>query len=281
MSDEKICTHIYLTKCKGNVQPPGFADYLRGTIALYLLSKEYGYKLLLDNSHPIFKYIEPTSSHTTATSTDIIELNSLSNTYEEIYDTLPMIFSKGDSFTIMTNSFYTLGRSWWGKICNWGDVPDDCIQYLKHNFSPSKELSKKVESILSDVYNIKKEDEFIVIHLRLGDKFIHTDTFDENIYSLYYNKINDFVNGDTSVKYVLLSDSSAIASKLHQNIVELEYWSNNKIHLGDLINTRDTSVLDTLTDFFILSRSREILTNGSGFSTIASLIFNIPCHIIF
>lgn len=281
MSDEKICIHTYLTKCKGDVQPPGFADYLRGTIALYKLSKEYGYKLLLDNSHPIFKYIEPTSSHVRSTSTDIIELHSLVHTYEEIYDTLPTIFSKGDSFTIMTNSFYTLGRSWWGKVCNWGDISEDCIDYLKDNFSPSKELSNNVESVLRDIYNIKKDDEFIVIHLRLGDKFIHADLFDENIYTLYYNKINAFINGDTSVKYVLLSDSSAIASKLHENIVELEYWCNNKVHLGDLINSDHTSILHTLTDFFILSRSREILTNGSGFSTIASLIFNIPCHVIF
>ncbi len=39
----KTCIHQYLTKCKTNPQPPGFADFLRGTRTLYLLSKKYDY----------------------------------------------------------------------------------------------------------------------------------------------------------------------------------------------------------------------------------------------
>jgi hypothetical protein len=31
---EPKCIHNYLTKCSTNPQPPGFADFLRGTIAL-------------------------------------------------------------------------------------------------------------------------------------------------------------------------------------------------------------------------------------------------------
>jgi hypothetical protein len=37
----KICVHQYLTSCKINPQPPGLADFLRGTRTLYLLSKKY------------------------------------------------------------------------------------------------------------------------------------------------------------------------------------------------------------------------------------------------
>ena len=58
MNEYKECIHKYLTKCTNNPQPPGFADFLRGTIALYNMSKEYGYKLYIDGEHPIYKYLK-------------------------------------------------------------------------------------------------------------------------------------------------------------------------------------------------------------------------------
>ena len=75
IEEEKQCIHHYLTKCVTNPQPPCFADFLRGTIALYNFSKEYGYKLLLDGSeHPLFHFLKKNNN--------IIINNPYSNTEE-------------------------------------------------------------------------------------------------------------------------------------------------------------------------------------------------------
>jgi hypothetical protein len=102
---EKICIHKYLTLCKTNPQPPGLADFLRGTIALYNFSNQYGYKLFIDCNHPLFTYLKSNKNLINDNSSEVIEmLPPLS--YDEIYNKLKQIFIKGESFSIVTNSFY-------------------------------------------------------------------------------------------------------------------------------------------------------------------------------
>jgi len=146
--------------------------------------------------------------------------------------------------------------------------------------SPSIEVENKMKEIL-DMHNLTN---YKVIHLRFGDKFIHNNEYDDELYNLYYNKILELKYD----KYILLSDSSIIANKLKKeinelksNTIDLYYWDNTKIHLGDLKNKKsDNDILDTMVDFFIMSKSSEIISNGSGFSQIASVIYSIPYTII-
>ena len=83
------------------------------------------------------------------------------------------------------------------------------------------------------------------------------------------------------MKFILLSDYSWIANKLKENIKEIHYWDNKKTHMGELFNIESTAIIDTLTDFFILSKSSKIFTNLindgsiSGFSRIVSIIYKI------
>ena len=59
ISNMPNCTHVYLTSCKTNPQPPGLGDFLRGTIALFYLTESTGYTLSIDyNSHPIFSFLK-------------------------------------------------------------------------------------------------------------------------------------------------------------------------------------------------------------------------------
>ena len=76
-----------------------------------------------------------------------------------------------------------------------------------------------------------------------------------------------------------LVKAKEIANKLKETIPELFYWDNTKIHLGDLINI-ENNLLDTITDFFIISKSSEIISNGSGFSMVNSEIYNIKYTLI-
>ena len=78
------------------------------------------------------------------------------------------------------------------------------------------------------------------------------------------------------VKFILLSDSSEIANQLKKDIPNIYYWDNSKIHLGDLKNYSEQAVFDTMVDFFIMTKSNEIISiNSSGFSKIISLIYDI------
>ena len=267
------CVHKYLTKCLTNPQPPGFADFLRGTIALYNFSKKYDYQLFVDGSHPVFTFLK-SNKNIILTDLNIHEfLPPLS--YNHIHTLLDKMFNKGQSFGVMTNSFYTLKN---GILENYGPITEDCRDYLKDILSPTLEVENKMKEVL-DMYNLTN---YKVIHLRFGDIFLNEDEYDEDRYKLYYNKIIELKHD----KYVLLSDSSIIANKLKKeinelgtnNTIDLYYWDNNKIHLGDLKNKKsnNSNILDTMVDFFIMSKSTEIIANGSGFSKISSIIYDIP-----
>jgi len=272
----KVCVHKYLTQCLTNPQPPGFADFLRGTIALYIFSKKYNYQLLLDGSHPLFKFLKPNKNISLNHHTNIHEFLPPFS-YNHTYITLDSMFEKGTSFNVMTNSFYTLKN---GKLENYGPITQDCAEFMKNILSPSIEVENKMKEIL-EIYNLTN---YKVIHLRFGDKFLHNnyddELYDDKLYKLYYNKILELKYD----KYILLSDSSIIANKLKKeinelksNTIDLYYWDNIKIHLGDLKNKKsDNDILDTMVDFFIMSKSSEIISNGSGFSQVASVIYSIP-----
>jgi len=268
--ENKICIHKYLTTCTTNPLPPGLADYLRGTIALFTLSKKYGFKLLLDNDHPIFKFLNINerfiSNNTPSNVTELLPPLD----YQDIYNTLNSIFKKQEPFVVMTNSFYCVNND---VVYNWGEIPEDCCEYLRDILIPTAELNDKLEQIITSVYNLQKNETFKAIHIRTGDMFIRNDHFDETMYNNYYTKICNIINNDKNSKYILISDSSIISIKLKNNIKGLLYWDNKKVHLGELFNINESSVLDTLIDFFLLSKSSEIISNGSGFSYFISLLY--------
>lgn len=272
--NEKYCIHKYLINCKTNPQPPGFADFLRGTIALYNFSQKYNYKLYIDGQHPLFNYLNKNKNilnKETEMDTEIEEyLPPLS--YDSIYEQLENKFKSGISFSALTNSFYNLHN---GNLENYGEITPECSRFLKDILSPTIEVENKLNHIFNDVYKINLNSQFIVIHLRFGDKFIQDNVYNDYLYNLYYNKINSF---DKNKKYILITDSKEIGTKLKLNIPELLYWDNNKIHMGTL-NKEYSYILDTMVDFFIISKSNEIFSNGSGFSTINSIIYNIKYNI--
>jgi hypothetical protein len=103
--EEQKCVHKYLTACVSNPQPPGFADFLRGTITLYNLSKTYNYKLFIDNHHIIFNYLKPNPKIiNTDESTVTLELIPPLS-YPDIYLELNKLFQSSNIilFNIMKN----------------------------------------------------------------------------------------------------------------------------------------------------------------------------------
>jgi hypothetical protein len=273
LDDKKICIHKYLTKCSSNPQPPGFADFLRGTIALYNFSKKYDYNLLINGEHPLFNFLKPNKNIIKSNQNIITEEFIYPQSYEDIYLKLDNRFQSGESLSIMTNSFYSFSG---GKIVNFGDITEDCRLYIKDILAPTIQVEDMIKYVFNEVYKIDMNQDFKVIHIRFGDEFIRKNIYDCHLYKCYYDKITNLVNNNESEKYVLITDSSVIANQLKKDIPQLLYWNNSKIHLGELINMQNSSILDTIVVFFIMSRSKEIISDsGSGFSWVNSIIYNI------
>jgi len=279
---EKYCIHKYLINCKTNPQPPGFADFLRGTIALYKFSQKYNYKLYIDGEHPLFNYLKKNKNIFNKYKNTKIEIEIVTEieeylpplSYDNIYVQLENKFKSGKSFSALTNSFYNLHNE---NLNNYGEITPECSKFLKDILSPTIEVENKLSYIFNDIYKINMDSRFIVIHLRFGDNFIQDNVYNDYLYNLYYNKINNIINFDNE-KYVLITDSKEIGTKIKLNIPELLYWDNNKIHMGTL-NKEYSYILDTMVDFFIISKANEIFSNGSGFSTINSVIYNIKYNL--
>ena len=274
IEEEKYCVHKYLTNCKTNPQAPGFGDYLRGTVALYNLSKKYNFKFYIDNQHPLFDFLDSNSKFIkNASDIEIIELLPPLS-YDDIYNRLENFFMLGNSFSTMTNSFYTKENN---QLNNYGKINNDCKDFLKEILKPSIEIENKIIYIFQNIYNIDLNEKFKIIHVRCGDKFIHNNNnYENDLYEKIHNKILNLIQQDSNEKYILMCDSSLLSNKLKKNINQIYYWDNFKIHLGDLINNNNNnSIFDTLVDFFIMSKSSEIISNGSGFSMIVSEIYDI------
>jgi hypothetical protein len=272
------CIHTYLQVCNTNPWPPGIADFIRGTICLFKECQKYNYTFLLNNSHPIFKFLNRHPQMTLEQHKLVYEFipNESVYLYKNIYDAVIQVFERNESFSCICNSFYTHTNN---EMSNWGPINNDCKQFLKDIFIPNDEMSEYIKTIF-DIIKIDSSRPYRVIHLRFGDNYILYGGIDENLLEIFYDRIQNIISDGS--QYILLTDSDTMGAKLHEKNPSLFYYNNKKIHLGYLIkpshindfNTLD-GVRDTMADFFILSKAEKIYSNGSGFSVVHSLIYDI------
>jgi hypothetical protein len=277
---EKHCIHSYLTTCKTNPHPPGFGDFVRGTVQLYNFCKTYNYDLLIDCEHPCFTALRP-NKNLIYRNKDREVLEFLPPvSYNDIYNNLEHIFNLNQSFCVMTNSFVKDAN---GYVTNLGYISDDCRSYLNDILQPSDEVKINMDYIFKNIYKMNMNDSFKVINLRCGDDYLYNNKNNDEYYDKYYEIICRLVNNNQDTNYILISDSSYTANKLKNNIPKLYYWDNCKIHLGSLRKDMSisVSVIHTMTDFFIMSKAKEIISTSSGFSRTASMLNNIPYTIIY
>lgn len=273
---EKICVHSYLRVCKTNPQPPGLADFLRGTMALHQLCRAHGYSLRIDSAHhPIFQFLEAHPNHVTMGEHETVhELlpTPQSCNYDVIYNGLLNLFRTGQSFNTITNSFYRDART--GALQNWGAIDPECRDFMRGLLRPNETLREALDAL-------KLPDRYRAMHLRFGDEFMYGGAFNPQAVEYVDSRIRLIMQHLPNDRFVLLSDSAAMALELKTRIPELIYWNSRKTHLGDLKNA-DGGVQDTLTDFFILSRAQTLhCTAWSGFSAVASILFEVPRYVDF
>lgn len=121
---------------------------------------------------------------------------------------------------------------------------------------------------------------YISIHLRLGDKYLEIDKqfvyckndkrqFDENL-------IYSFIEQNLDKNIVFFCDNHGYKLKI-KNKYSNVFITNCEIGHTSLSNTTDKQTLDTLTDFYLITNSEQIVCASlSGFSIIASKFKNVP-----
>jgi hypothetical protein len=124
-----------------------------------------------------------------------------------------------------------------------------------------------------------KVDNYISLHLRLGDKYLETDQkyiqclFDTRKY--YEDKIFKFIEENHDKNIIFFCDNQAYKLKIkekYDNII----ITNCEIGHTSLINTTEKQVLDSITEFYLMTNSDKIImASNSGFPITASKFKNI------
>ena len=120
---------------------------------------------------------------------------------------------------------------------------------------------------------------YVSIHLRLGDKFLETDKKyvlvknDTRKYSV--EKIHKFIEDNSDNNIVFLCDNNSEKKNLKKKYKDI-IIPNSQIGHTSLSNTTNKQILDTITEFYILSNSQLIYgASYSGFSIMASKFTNV------
>jgi len=265
--------HRYLLKCKTNPNPPGLADFLRGTIALYQYAKQYNYILKFDMaSHPIFKML------------DIPELNRAyldhsQDTIELIppipYSVMPhlldTLFTSMKSFPILTNAFYR-------ETSNMTDE----YNFIKSILKPSSILNTYIEQSKINT-GLDYSKPYAIIHVRDGD---HNFEINHEMDNKLVEKVRNYIQiiqSQSTIQTLFISDSH----KLKQKVSDIcKITQSIPIHIGTLTSLDseniNTQLLTTLGEFFIMSGASNIYClnhwDGSGYSRICAKIFSIDYY---
>lgn len=259
--------HRYLTKTYTNPQPPGFADFLRGTIALYQLSIIHNYKLKIDiQSHPIFKFLNiPEEYSIILDEQSTIEILPPIE-YHNMHNIIKSYMHNNSDIAIMTNAFY--------------NEKDDMTQeykIMRSILTPTALLATYIQSIKS---TLQLNEPYIIVHARIGDQFlVSKNDVQQNLIANIRNYIIQISN-ETLLPILFIADSYHLKQYVHDLC---KVTSINPIHTGSLDNIEvDDRLVATLAEFFIMSSALKIYCinfyDGSGYSRICSRIYSIDYH---
>ena len=120
---------------------------------------------------------------------------------------------------------------------------------------------------------------YISIHLRMGDKFLETDKRyvpckgDERKFT--EENIWKFIENNSDKNIIFFCDNNSVKIKIknkYKNVI----ITNAQIGHTSLSNTSQKQVLDTVTEFFLMTNSQLIYAASySGFSSTASKFNNV------
>ena len=144
---------------------------------------------------------------------------------------------------------------------------------------PTIEIENYINNVLNKIGLIKKN--YGLIHIRTGDNYLKDG---KNLQIQFAQKIKNILKNChlyPNNKYLLISDNNQLKIYLNKQFQNLFIYILPITHLGESTNQNDSSLKNTMLDFFIMSYSTMIISLsphfwGSGFSEWASVMYNIP-----
>jgi hypothetical protein len=154
---------------------------------------------------------------------------------------------------------------------------------------------EKISLQLQDVFYFSEEvkinslpfiqdEKYVSIHLRLGDMYLETDQkyvlCKEDVRSYNEKDIFELIEKIHDKKIIFFCDNNSYKLKIkdkYNNIIVTNY----DIGHTSLSNTTDSQILNTISEFFLLSNSEHIyIGSNSGFPIMASKFKNVPLTIL-
>ena len=290
-SHRNVIVHRYLHKCRSVAQPPGLADFLKGTVYLYQQSKrQTAYDLVVDFSHhPMGMFVIPshTSYQETLTRATDVHVEECFNQHR------PAIRAIVDNLqhhsVAKTNPIYAVCHEPYHNFDSHEQVlePDDQA-FMKSVLTFHPELIETADQMQAELGLTYDDDqEFCVIHLRMGDQQSAQEQANAEQLAHVEAYLQDVILPQWGNRILVLSDSYYTKKYLSLKY-GLKCTPITPVHMGEaaaFLNRGElaspTAIGHTLTEFILLSRSKTIYVYSvygwsSGFSKVCAHIYGIP-----
>lgn len=258
--------HSYQPICRTVMQPPGLGDFLRGTAALYQLSRQYRTTLKIDfTSHPLAYCFEQVDSIPKRGKRKVHEFFNQASTRLEPFVANPA--GTRPTF-VLTNA-----------------VPpqmldDDCRTFICDRLRPTNDLKKHIISLKQQL----GLERYCTLHLRMGD---HQMEGEPEVPAVVLTWLREQILPAWGKDVLVISDNSKIKKRLARDFGVKVTPGNKPVHLGDYRpqGHADPLLFDTVAEFLLMAESEQIYrfsvySWGSGFSDICAALYQIPLDII-
>ncbi len=247
----------------------GFGDYIRGSLALYQVAKDFniGFKMDLSN-HSIGKYLV---GHENPTHNKPDELFRNFNLYKKqnLKKYINRYFWRlTQNKNISRHTYVTLSNSFPDN-----PLSEDCKAFVRDAMLPNAEM----QAIL-DQYKPKKD--YVAIHIRTGDwvGFSENDNALEELVQKIDPQIKEIKAQSKGKKIYVFSDSMKL-----KELLKKQYKTYYTETMPSHSMKEDCNIVDMLVDWFCIQYSSHVyqFTNdyhnwGSGFSDSANWLRDVP-----
>jgi hypothetical protein len=281
----KKIVNVYQPKYNNNKYANGLGDFIRGSyfIIQFCIANDLKYTIDFSN-HPISKFLKNSSNDNFIQRPEISEKinkfednNFQPNIKNGIEDSLPRCSLKNEikqylnSQIIYNNAAYIYTNAFPNNNPN--KLQQD---YIKYMLEPVDEIYDTVNTVLKTL-SLRKQ-EYMAIHIRLGDKYINTKELKEqNIINKIKEKLR-LLNQNKN--YLLISDNNNIKNLISYEFPFIKIFTHEITHTGEGFELNDNSLKNTLVDFYLMSCSSRIMSfstynHGSGFSKWCASTFDL------
>jgi hypothetical protein len=280
----KKLVNTYQFTTKNGRNTPGFGDYMLSNFFLLQLCNVLGLEFDINfKNHPISKYMITTNQEDK--NVDYSDI-----TYPDCAEHIYIINHGLTDFINLLNSidseiYYLFTNGW--PILN---IRKPGIEIIKSKLICGDVLNSHLNRFMN-VLGLK-DREFITIHMRFSDDLFYKKQINRDTLNKFVNIIRIISKRNNSEKILILSNSNVVKFSLRKfNMSNICFKMGKTVHLGgDNIGHKvamdDDGVLDTLKDYFVMSKSKRIISVseydwGSCFCNSCSKIYSIPLRKIY